>query len=214
MIRNTRNFSIKTWLHLALPFCFLLISPSITQAVQGQEPVYSQEQATAAVKTAPQEKKEVVSASSKEKNGKSALKSDLKSTVEEIKNEPKKNEKEVIGKSQNKLKNSSKKKSKKPSKVKPHQKKKEKSNNAVRVVASPIVPTPEPEPIVIENRKPCFSSALEKMEKMRINRIIEAQKYGLQLPSQGGSFEKTSPSLYKLHQALENLIAKNSSSNP
>ncbi|MBF0499103.1 MAG: hypothetical protein HQM09_03125 [Candidatus Riflebacteria bacterium] len=53
---------------------------------------------------------------------------------------------------------------------------------------------------------PAFSHALSKMERMRENRLKQAQQLKVMLPSQGGSIENASKSLYKMNQHLHDLI--------
>ncbi|MBF0409060.1 MAG: hypothetical protein HQM10_17055 [Candidatus Riflebacteria bacterium] len=202
-------------LKICLGFTMFLLSAycsSIQASTESKEPVFSQEPSdlkappanpehVTEVKPAqePPSKSEKKSESSKE-----ILKSELKETADKIKDAPVKKEKERSTIKSKKSKKSSKKSSK--SKARAKQKKSRKSK-AITVPVK-IQPFETGTEIVLhsETRIPCFSSALEKMQKMRTRRLKEAQRLGILLPSQGGSIENVSGPLFRLNQALNSMI--------
>jgi len=60
------------------------------------------------------------------------------------------------------------------------------------------------------SEEPVFSGVLARMQQNRAQRVAEAEKLGLVLPSQGGDIAAVSPSLSKIQQTLKTIMARHS----
>lgn len=92
--------------------------------------------------------------------------------------------------------------------VKPQQKPRmsKPQTSAALVASSDTAPVIDAAPSAVS--EPVFSSLLVRMQQNKAKRIAEAEKLGIVLPSQGGDIAMVSPSLSKIQQTLQSIIAR------
>jgi len=93
----------------------------------------------------------------------------------------------------------------KPVKIK---KQKKASQAAAATIVVQTNPAPEEKIAVSAPEKTNFSDTLARMLQNKANRIAEAEKLGVVLPSQGGDIATVSPSLSKMQQTLRSIMSR------
>ncbi len=87
-------------------------------------------------------------------------------------------------------------------------KKQKKASQAAATTVVQTNPAPEEKIAVPAPEKTNFSDTLARMLQNKANRIAEAEKLGVVLPSQGGDIATVSPSLSKMQQTLRSIMSR------
>lgn len=118
---------------------------------------------------------------------------------------------EIVANPTSKKAKASEKIKKQTSKVQKVKKQKKADVVAVTVSAVEVVAQAEPEmqtTSMAPVEKARFAGTLERMLQSRAQRIVEAEKLGVVLPSQGGDIATVSPSLSKMQQTIRSIISR------